>query len=104
RRARRPSCNAAARGPIAPAATVRTVGAGAIVRRAASVRALAMTWVPPFREKKNECATSSFHTPPQELPVLRRQRAQDRLQGRAAAPALHLRARQDRAEPNFGGV
>ena len=36
--------------------------------------------------------------PPQEdLPVLRRQRAQDRLQGREAAAALHLRARQDRA-------
>ena len=42
--------------------------------------------------------------PPQDLPVLRRQRAQDRLQGRAAAAALRLRARQDRAEPHHRGV
>ena len=42
--------------------------------------------------------------PPQDLSVLRRQRAQDRLQGRAAAAALHLGARQDRAEPHHRGV
>src|SRR5690606_28026755 len=34
---------------------------------------------------------------PQDLPVLGRQRAEDRLQGREAAVALHFRARQDRA-------
>src|SRR3954454_18838586 len=33
---------------------------------------------------------------PQELPVLGSERAQDRLQGHAAALALHFRARQDR--------
>ena len=42
--------------------------------------------------------------PPQDLPVLRRQRAEDRLQGRQAAAALRLRARQDRAEPHHRGV
>ena len=42
--------------------------------------------------------------PPQDLPVLRRQRAEDRLQGREAAAALRLRARQDRAEPHHRGL
>ena len=42
--------------------------------------------------------------PPQDLPVLRRQRAEDRLQGRQAPAALRLRARQDRAEPHHRGV
>src|SRR5690606_5570173 len=41
---------------------------------------------------------------PQELPVLRPRRAQDRLQGRQAAATLHLGARQDRAEPDHGGL
>jgi small subunit ribosomal protein S6 len=36
----------------------------------------------------------------QDLSVHRHQRAQDRLQGRAAVAALRLGARQDRAEPN----
>src|SRR5579859_4783466 len=35
--------------------------------------------------------------PPQDLPLLRRQRPEDRLQGRAPPAALHLRAWQDRA-------
>src|SRR5947209_6815445 len=35
--------------------------------------------------------------PPQELPVFRAERAEDRLQGYAALIALHFRARQDRA-------
>src|SRR5690606_14893608 len=39
--------------------------------------------------------------PPQDLPVLRRQRAQDRLQGRAAAAALRLGARQDRSIAHY---
>ena len=42
--------------------------------------------------------------PPQDLPVLRRQCAEDRLQGRQAAAALRLRARQDRAEPHHRGL
>ena len=35
--------------------------------------------------------------PPQVVPFLGQGRAEDRLQGRAPAPGLHLRARQDRA-------
>src|SRR5262249_37649840 len=47
---------------------------------------------------------SSVLPPPQDLSVLGRQRAQDRLQGRQAAAALHLGARQDRAEPHHRGI
>src|SRR5690349_9145444 len=42
--------------------------------------------------------------PSQDVSVLRRQCAEDRLQGRQAAAALHFRARQDRAEPHHGGL
>src|SRR5262245_50686171 len=42
-------------------------------------------------------------SPPQDLPVLRDQCAEDRLQGRAASATLRFRARQDRAEPDHGG-
>ena len=41
---------------------------------------------------------------PQDLPVHRRQCAEDRLQGREAVAAVHLGARQDRAEPYHRGV
>src|SRR5690606_37750008 len=40
-------------------------------------------------------------SPPQDLPVLRRQCAEDRLQGRAAPAALHFRAWQDRAFAHY---
>jgi hypothetical protein len=40
---------------------------------------------------------SPLLSPPQELPILRPERAEDRLQGYAALIALHFRARQDRA-------
>src|SRR5947209_7576582 len=43
-------------------------------------------------------------SPPQILPVLRPERAEDRLQGRAPVAALRLRARQDRAEPHHRGI
>ena len=42
--------------------------------------------------------------PAQDLPVLRRQCAEDRLQGRQAVAALRVGARQDRAEPHHRGV
>src|SRR5512132_106255 len=44
----------------------------------------------------------AFLSPAQDLPVFRRQRAEDRLQGRQALAALRLRARQDRAKPDYG--
>jgi len=54
-------------------------------------------------DKPFEAAPPVF-PPPQELPVHRRERAEDRLQGREAAGALRLRARQDRAEPHHRGL
>src|SRR5262245_64194594 len=42
-------------------------------------------------------------SPPQDLSVFRRQCTEDRLQGREALAALRLRARQDRAESDYGG-
>ena len=56
-----------------------------------------------IRIARRSCPPSVL-PPPQDLPVLRRQCAEDRLQGRQAAAALRLRARQDRAEPHHGGV
>src|SRR5471032_633957 len=103
RKVPRPSCSAAARSRIVPEAIVAT--AGAIVRRAASVRASVKKVLPSWvRRKKYERATPSLHAPPQELPLLGHQRAEDRLQVRAPSAALRLRARQDRAEPHFRSV
>ncbi len=48
--------------------------------------------------------TPSVFPPPQDLPVHRSERAEDRLQGFQAADALRLRARQDRAEPHHRGL
>src|SRR5204862_2451135 len=42
--------------------------------------------------------------PAQDLPVLRRQRTEDRFQGREAAAALRLGARQDRPQPDHRGL
>ncbi len=47
--------------------------------------------------------TSSVFPAAQDLPVHGRQRAEDRLQGRQAAAALHFRTRQDRSEPHHRG-
>ena len=49
-------------------------------------------------------AAPSVLPPAQDLPVLRRQCAEDRLQGRQAVAALRVGARQDRAEPHHRGV
>src|SRR5262245_55292945 len=43
-------------------------------------------------------------SPPQDLPILGRQCAEDRLQGRAALAALRLRTWKDRAEPHYRGL
>src|SRR5262245_31814310 len=63
---------------------------------------------PKRRENNNGSPTwwrpSAVLPSTQDMPVLRRQRAEDRLQGRQAAAALHFGARQDRAEPHHRGV
>ncbi len=65
---------------------------------------------PPAEARHNRDGTSSTAgapavlPSPQDLPVLGRQRAEDRLQGREAVTALRLRARQDRTEPYHCGI
>src|SRR6516225_3057191 len=70
----------------------------------------------PLREARNERRRATRRRWPlrrctpavlpaaQILPLLGAARAQDRLQGREAAAALRLRARQDRAEPHHRGL
>src|SRR5580658_1314581 len=48
--------------------------------------------------------TPAVFSPPQELPILRRQRTEDRLQGRQAVAALRVGTRQDRSEPHHRGL
>ena len=92
-------------------ATASTAAIEAIARRgiATGARPRALTtsklwwrnnhgYVTAFRR-----GTPAVFPPPQELPVLRRQRAEDRLQGRQAAAAVRIGARQDRSEPYHGG-
>ena len=55
---------------------------------------------PPLRRRRPPAVLP----PPQVLPVLRPQRAEDRLQGRAPAVALPVRARQDRAVSRITAV
>src|SRR3546814_18806726 len=74
---------------------------------ATAVRAMPRPRVqPPKREAPNERPDrrrrrwpSPLLPSPQELPVLRTEGAEDRLQGHAPAAALRFGARHDRAEP-----
>src|SRR5712672_4727973 len=76
------------------------------MRRASVV--LAKTAASRSKEPWDERATTSgppaLLSPPQDLPVLGRECAQDRLQGCQAAAALHFGARQDRAVAHHRGV
>src|SRR3984957_18547454 len=81
----------------------------AIVRAATAVRVTAATKLQ--RRRNNHGYVTARRggapgvlPPPQELPVLRRQCAEDRLQGRQASAAFRLGARQDRAEPHHRRV
>src|SRR5262249_8529405 len=101
------------------------VSGSAIVIAAASVIATAVSTVAIVRAVRRGRATRSprpaqrrrsesdgdvpnpdpaaFLSPPQDLPVFRRQCAEDRLQGREAVAALRVRARQDRSQSHHGG-
>src|SRR5262249_13122172 len=99
--------------------------ASAIAIAAASVIAIAVSTVVIARAARHGRATSKTHcqkprrrneshgavssagppallSPPEDLPVLRGQCPEDRLQGREALAAVCVRARQDRAEPHYG--
>src|SRR5690606_7279493 len=82
----------------------RAVRAGAAVRATPKMQ-------PPMREAPHERPgrrwrrwPSPLLPSPQELPVLRAEGAEDRLQGHAPPAALRVRARQDRAEPHHRRV
>ena len=95
-------------GFAAIAETVAIVVTAAIAATVARVRrATKRPMIPRRRRRDHELGTDPdappVLPPPQDLSVHRRQRAEDRLQGRAAAAALRFGARQDRAEPDHGG-
>src|SRR3984885_4528401 len=87
-----------------------TVGTAAIVRAIVSGADARMATIPEqwWRIEHGHVTARrrppSLLPPPQELPVLGRERAQDRLQGRQAAAALRLRTRQDRSKSHHRSV
>src|SRR4029453_13497942 len=94
---------------IAAASVSATVASTvATARTARRARATRRTPCPPQRRRSDshgdfpDANAPPFFSPAQDLPVFRRQRAEDRLQGRQALTALRLRARQDRAKPDYG--
>src|SRR5215468_169794 len=102
------SVTAAASAIVTAASTAATasVSATAVRRGKATTRS-----PPPARLPRSDshgafsnADSSAVLSPPQDLPVFRSQCAEDRLQGREALAALCLRARQDRAESDYGGV
>ena len=94
------------------AAIAATAAIAAAAGRAATKAATMPTPTPSqrWRNRPWHSVIASRRRPPsvlppsQDLPVLRRQRAEDRLQGRQAVAALRVGARQDRAEPHHRGV
>src|SRR5262249_24782209 len=88
---------AVAAASVARAVRAETGIVGALIPGVRSVR------LKRRRENSHE-SSQAFLPAPQELPVHRQQRAQDRLQGHPVAVALHLGARQDRAVPHHGRV
>ena len=74
-------------------------------------RAARRRWRPKWKARRESgrrppaaAARRPFFRRRKSCPFSGPERAQDRLQGRAAAAALHLRARQDRAEPHHRGL
>src|SRR5690606_15719804 len=76
-------------------------GVRAATDRAATVMARAVTrmLVQETNDDRyqSDADAAAFPSPAQDLPLLRSQCAEDRLQGRAPAAALYFRARQDRS-------
>src|SRR3984885_14320209 len=96
------------------AATEAIAVTAVTVRAATGVRARPPTKLKRRRRRRNNHGnvtaggrrrrTPAVLSPPQELPVLRRQRAENRLQGRQTVAALRLGARQNRSEPHHGSL
>src|SRR5580658_1658277 len=118
KKARRPPCRAG--GAATSARAAASASAAGSASAAASVSAPSRAGRPPegsnnararssgaVRRRRPRCTSGyppAVLPPAQDLPVLRPERPEDRLQGREAAAALHLRAGQDRTEPNHGSV
>src|SRR4029077_7190272 len=104
----RPTGIANATSAAAAASTAATVSIAATVTAARGVSAA--TTPKPRRSRSKHHAirslsgTPSVLPPPQDVSVLRQQRAEDRLQGREAVAALRFGTRQDRAEPHHRGL
>ena len=87
------------------AATVAIAG----TVRESGVRATMPTKLKPRRRNNHGDVTArrrrapAVLSPPQELPVFRRQCAEDRLQGRQAAATVRVGTRQDRSESHYRG-
>src|SRR5690606_36619286 len=77
--------------------------AAAIATVDRAVRANRLKELPSNGRHQPDPDTAPVPPSPQDLPVLRRQRAADRLQGRKAPAELHLGALQDRPVPHHGG-
>ena len=95
--------------PHRRAAGSGAAGNGTAGRSAAESRRPAERWRPKWKARRIGRRARGRRPPAifpaaQILPVLRTQRAEDRLQGRPAVAALRLRARQDRAEPHHRGI
>src|ERR1700685_836514 len=98
---------------VAIASETGAIAATVVTVRATGVRARPPTKLKRRRRRRNNHGnvtarrrwrrTPAVLSPPQELPVLWRQCAEDRLQGRQALAALRVGARQDRSEPHHRG-
>src|SRR5262252_4772071 len=91
---------------VASIAAIASVSATAVRRGKATTRSPFPARLPRSDSHGafSNADSSAVLSPPQDLPVFRSQCAEDRLQGREALAALCLRARQDRAESDYGGV
>src|SRR5437868_6537900 len=95
----------------AVSAAIVTAVASAVIAKAASA-ATAAHAAPVKKSKRRKRSndngrswcTPSVLPPPQDLSVHGSERAKDRLQGFQAPDALRVGARQDRAEPHYGGL
>src|SRR3984957_546107 len=98
---RRPCCASARRAIATIADRADRAGIGRIVATGETgeiaLPAARVKTQPSEEQSDGQLAPPPVFPSPQVVPVFRRQRAEDRLQGHAPVVALHLRARQDRA-------
>src|SRR6266700_1697633 len=89
---------------VMAAASVAIARADSAATAARAVRAMRSKLRKGSKANGRSWCTPSVLPPSQDLSLHRTERAEDRLQGFQALDALRLRARQDRAEPDHGGL